>query len=291
MSEVRTTEWTQLPSGLILPYRAAEEHVRRWRRPVAMDFFCGAGGMSLGLIQGGFEVLAAAEWDTSAALTYMTNLSRYGELQIHCVTDEDRARLEKALAKSWKDQKELWNARVAGTGWISHEPRSTPGVSHFFFGDIAQLTGEKILKALGLNVGELDLIAGSPPCQGYSKAGKQRVDDPRNELTFEFARLICEMRPKTIVMENVTEVATMLSPDGVPVLDKFCRILEDGGFGGYAGFQKSIEAQTGRIGLLRGSNGAKRKQYRKPPKRRIEKPIAIGQPTQAQSDLFAEASR
>lgn len=288
MRDARTTEWTQLPSGLILPYRAAEEQLRRWSRPKAMDFFCGAGGMSLGLINGGFEVLAAAEWDTAAAITYMTNLSRHGALQIYFVTDGDRVRLEKALAKSWRDQKSLWQANVAGSGWISHEPRSTPGVSHFFFGDIAKLTGDVILAAIGLEVGELDLIAGSPPCQGYSKAGKQRIADPRNDLTFEFARLICEMRPKSIVMENVPEVATMMTPDGVPVLDKFCRILEDGDFGGYAGFQKSIEAQAGRIGLLRGANGQKRKQYRKPPKRRTEKPMAAEQP---QPDLFVEAPR
>lgn len=287
MSEIRTTEWMQLPSGLILPYQTAKDYVHHWRRPKAMDFFCGAGGMSLGLIQGGFEVIAAAEWDTSAALTYMINLSRHGQLQIHFVADEDRQRLEKALQKSWKDKEPLWKAQAAGSGWIADEPPSTPGVSHFFFGDIAKMTGQQILSALGLNTGELDLIAGSPPCQGYSKAGKQRVDDPRNDLTFEFARLIVEMRPKSIVMENVTDVATMMTPDGVPVLDKFCRILEDGGFGGYAGFQKSIEAQMGRVGLLRGASGTRRKQYRKPP-RKFAKPAPAD--PQSQCDLFAEAS-
>ena len=270
-------EWTQLPNGLILPNRDAEQYIRSSRRPKAMDFFSGCGGMSLGLIRSGFEVIAAAEWEANAALTYMSNLSRYGELQIHFVVDKDRVRLEKALQKSWKDLKSLWKARVAGTGWISHEPRSTPGVSHFFFGDLAQLTGEKILDVLGLDVGELDLIAGSPPCQGYSKAGKQRIDDSRNDLTFEFARLIVEMRPKSIVMENVPEIATMMTPDGVPVLDKFCRILEDGGFGGYDAFRKAIEQQTGRIGILRGS------------KKQRDEPIAPAN-ADAQADLFGETA-
>lgn len=43
----------------------------------------------------------------------------------------------------------------------------------------------------------------SPPCQGISRAGKQLVDDPRNDLWREAARLLRDIRPKVFVLENV----------------------------------------------------------------------------------------
>ena len=51
-----------MPSGLILPERIARAQVEQQTKPKAVDFFAGAGGMSLGLIQSGFEVVAAVEW-------------------------------------------------------------------------------------------------------------------------------------------------------------------------------------------------------------------------------------
>lgn len=55
--------------------------------------------------------------------------------------------------------------------------------------------------------------------------------DPRNSLVFEWARLVVEMLPKTCVMENVPGIVTMVTPEGLPVLDVLARILEDGGMG------------------------------------------------------------
>ena len=52
--------------------------------------------------------------------------------------------------------------------------------------------------------GELDILDGSPPCQGFSTAGKRRFNHPRNSLFMEFARLLSELSPKVFVMENVT---------------------------------------------------------------------------------------
>jgi DNA (cytosine-5)-methyltransferase 1 len=73
-----------------------------------------------------------------------------------------------------------------------------------FHGDIAKLTGEECMKLAGVGKGELDVFDGSPPCQGFSTAGKRKFTDPRNSLFKEFARLLEEMQPKTFVMENVT---------------------------------------------------------------------------------------
>ena len=79
-----------------------------------------------------------------------------------------------------------------------------PGVP-VYHGDIAKLSGAECMKlAGGIKPGELDVLDGSPPCQGFSTAGKRKYDDPRNSLFKEYARLLAELQPKAFVMENVT---------------------------------------------------------------------------------------
>ncbi len=73
-----------------------------------------------------------------------------------------------------------------------------------YHGDIAKISVDDILKRTGLAVGELDILDGSPPCQGFSTAGKRVMDDPRNQLFQEFARLLRGLQPKVFVMENVS---------------------------------------------------------------------------------------
>ena len=74
-------------------------------------------------------------------------------------------------------------------------------------GDIARLTATEILTKTGLSSGELDLLDGSPPCQGFSLAGNHFVEDPRNKLYIEYVRLLRALMPKTFVMENVPSMA------------------------------------------------------------------------------------
>lgn len=71
-------------------------------------------------------------------------------------------------------------------------------------GDIAKLTVEQVLEITGLQPGELDVFDGSPPCQGFSTAGKRVMDDPRNQLFREYIRLLRGLQPKVFVMENVS---------------------------------------------------------------------------------------
>tara|TARA_R100001460_G_scaffold106987_1_gene155093 strand:- start:731 stop:1594 length:864 start_codon:yes stop_codon:yes gene_type:complete len=71
--------------------------------------------------------------------------------------------------------------------------------------DISTVKGKEILDFTGLKKGELDVLDGSPPCQGFSTAkGKRNINDNRNDLSFDFIRLINELQPKTFVMENVS---------------------------------------------------------------------------------------
>lgn len=267
------------PSGLILPDHIAEARYAP-RTPKAVEFFAGAGGMSCGLKQAGWHVVAACEWDCLAAMTYAANLCRYGDLQMHFVEETDRERMEKAIEAEFKRS----GSKIfptAGSGWISHHPE-IPGTQHLFIGDVRKLTGKRILDAIGMKVGELDCVAGGPPCQGFSKAGKQNVMDPRNSLVFEFARLILELRPKTMVMENVPGILDMVTPEGVPVVDAFSRILEDGGFGTMDALKRSIGAQTGRVGLMRSKRAGKDKATRESVVPTVEEDRQI--------DLFAEVA-
>lgn len=73
-----------------------------------------------------------------------------------------------------------------------------------YHGDIAKLSVNEILERTGLKPGELDILDGSPPCQGFSTAGKRIVEDPRNSLFKEYIRILRGLKPKVLVMENVS---------------------------------------------------------------------------------------
>ena len=76
--------------------------------------------------------------------------------------------------------------------------------------DINQLNTETLIaqmKHQGFQ-GEIDLIAGGPPCQGFSHIGKRQLDDPRNSLVFEYVRIIKELQPKYFIFENVPGIAS-----------------------------------------------------------------------------------
>lgn len=68
--------------------------------------------------------------------------------------------------------------------------------------DIAELIEQRgaALQAIAKGV---DLIAGGPPCQGFSHAGRRRRDDPRNRLFEDYLRLVDMLQPKLVLIENV----------------------------------------------------------------------------------------
>jgi DNA (cytosine-5)-methyltransferase 1 len=239
-------DYVACANGLVLPEDIAEKRYTN-RLPIGISLFSGCGGMDLGFRSAGFHTIAAAEWDCSAAQTYMVNLCRYGEFTIHFIEKSDEHRFEKYLSKQFKGTDLSADFGLAGSGWISHEPRTIPGTEHFFLGDIRKLTAERLLKDIGYDRGEIDCVFGGPPCQGFSTAGKQNVADPRNNLVFEFARLIVGIHPKTFVFENVPGIINMTTPNGIPVLDEFGRILQDGDFMTIDALKKMVAHQTGAV--------------------------------------------
>ena len=71
-------------------------------------------------------------------------------------------------------------------------------------GDIGKLSVDLCCELANIRPGELDVLDGSPPCQGFSTGGKRQFSDDRNQLFNEFARLLRGLKPKAFVMENVS---------------------------------------------------------------------------------------
>ncbi len=99
---------------------------------------------------------------------------------------------------------------------------------HLWQKNIRGLAAKDVLKRLKLQPGELDLLAGCPPCQGFSSIttlnGNRNVDDPRNDLVLEYARFVRVLRPKGLLMENVPGLMTDA------LMTELCEILNRLGY-------------------------------------------------------------
>ena len=89
-----------------------------------------------------------------------------------------------------------------------------------FVDDATTLTGRELLRRIGLREGELDLLAGGPPCQGFSKQKRgAHLGDDRNELVLHFARLVRECSPRFFLVENVDQLGQKRGRDFVERLE------------------------------------------------------------------------
>jgi len=128
---------------------------------------------------------------------------------------------------------------VACVEWDAHAVecyRANHPTTQVFHGDIHKVTGEMLLNATGLDVGELDILDGSPPCQGFSTAGKRVLDDPRNSLFKQQLRLIDELKPKHVVIENVSG---MIKGAMKPVAGEVVASLKERGYKVAAGLMEA----------------------------------------------------
>lgn len=73
-----------------------------------------------------------------------------------------------------------------------------------FDANIAKLRAEELRLQLKLRAGELELLVGGPPCQGFSTVGKKDEFDSRNQLFKHYFRIVAALRPQFVVFENVT---------------------------------------------------------------------------------------
>lgn len=73
--------------------------------------------------------------------------------------------------------------------------------------DIAEMLNNNLLKRCGLKRGDLFLLAGGPPCQGFSIQRRGSDTDARNDLVLKYGQLVNELYPCYFMMENVTGLA------------------------------------------------------------------------------------
>lgn len=135
----------------------------------AIDLFCGAGGCSEGLIQAGFDILFSSDISPMVELTYRHRHEQLGLFQGENTWFERSDIRNLSGDFIWKKIKEL---KCFNDG-IHHAPE------------------------------QIDLVIGGPSCQGFSRAGRRRKDDPRNMLFGEYVRVVKEIMPRYIVLENV----------------------------------------------------------------------------------------
>lgn len=141
-----------------------------------IDLFCGAGGLSEGFRQAGYDVRAGNDFFDAAGETFST----------------------------------------------THQHAT------FLPGAIQQYSADDFLEAAGLSEGELDVLVGGPPCQGFSVYNHQRgLHDERSSLYHEYLRVVSGLKPNWIVLENVTG---MTSAGGGAAVGGILRGLEALGY-------------------------------------------------------------
>lgn len=140
--------------------------------PYAIDCFCGAGGLSLGLRAAGFHMHAAFDNDHDAVATYSRNLG-----------------------------------------------------PHVLKMNAEQLRGRELSNLLIRE--RCSLVAGGPPCQGFSVQRRGHDRDNRNDLVLEFLRIVIDISPIMFLMENVSAIQ---GKRGRGYLDELVRRAEKAGY-------------------------------------------------------------
>jgi DNA (cytosine-5)-methyltransferase 1 len=166
-----------------------------------IDLFAGCGGLSLGLMLSGWKGIFAVEQDSLAFETLKFNLLDDGK---SCPYKYD------------------WPS------WLGQEPIEISRFIKAHASDLAKLKGK------------VELLAGGPPCQGFSMAGRRKLNDPRNELFRHYVDLVEIIKPPLLLLENVKGIsiafrkqAKLASPDGratTPFSEKIKESLEGAGY-------------------------------------------------------------
>lgn len=126
-------------------------------------------------------------------------------------------------------------AAVEFDPWAAKTYRNNLG-NHLLETDIHSLKVDELLQFANLKRGECDLLAGGPPCQGFSVQRRGSDKDPRNDLVLQYLRFVEGIKPRFFLMENVSG---LMSKRGKPFLDAVINRVTDLG---YTTFLAKLEA-------------------------------------------------
>ena len=160
----------------------------------AIDLFAGAGGFSLGLHRAGFDVVLANEYSVDAEWTYRHNvLGDTPEGVFPERPDDPSPRARKA-----------YRAEARRQMLKDREALPQDFERHMRGGDVREALPDRWLTTWSKRrPADVDLLVASPPCQGFSCAGKAYPDDERNLLVHEAIRVIGVVQPRIAILENV----------------------------------------------------------------------------------------
>lgn len=157
-----------------------------------IDLFSGCGGFSLGLLQSGMTGHLAIEKNQDAFGSLKNNLIDSGKFTF--TWDENLIPLK------------------------NHD-------IHSILNDHAECL-EKLS-----NEKSIDLIVGGPPCQGFSSAGRRNPADPRNQLAYDYLKIVSIISPKYIILENVKGIQYSFKDNSeAPVASKIKKELSSLGY-------------------------------------------------------------
>src|SRR5947199_6817318 len=132
------------------------------------DVFCGAGGLSTGFAS------ANAWWDDAQGEGF----------DVVFATDRDKQAIRTFRANHFSN-----------VSLDQEDPRA-------FCGDVSLVNAERVLAATR-PIDKIDVLVGGPSCQGVSPAGLRNPADKRNQMMLSFARLVQELQPQWIIVENL----------------------------------------------------------------------------------------
>lgn len=121
---------------------------------------------------------------------------------------------------------------VFAADWDSHSCstyRQNLG-SHVHCLDMEKFTVAELTQTISDSCGKLDVVAGGPPCQGFSVQGRGAPEDSRNDLFLKFGEVAVALRPRAILIENVP---TVLGKRGAPYLGRVESELRRSGYNVY----------------------------------------------------------
>lgn len=134
-----------------------------------IDFFAGCGGLSLGLLNAHWEGVLAIEKAEDAFATLSHNLVGGN--------NTDRPAKQSVYRR--------WPKAIAQKAW-----------------DLDAFLGAHAMQLQELQ-GQVTLLAGGPPCQGFSMAGRRNGSDPRNRLFIDYLAVVAILNPRIVLIENV----------------------------------------------------------------------------------------